>query len=79
VYAPSTTKARSSTFLVSPRRDNGAARRFFARALTDHGQPVEILTDKAHALALAVDELAPAAFHNTIQYANNRVEADHGR
>jgi transposase-like protein len=59
VYAPSTTKARSSTFSVSPRRDNGAARRFFARALTDHGQPVEILTDKAHALALAVDEFAP--------------------
>ena len=65
--------------LVSPRRDTGAARRFFARALTDHGQPVEIVTDKAHALALAVDELAPAAFHNTSQYANNRVEADHGR
>jgi transposase-like protein len=26
-----------------------------------------------------IDELIPAAFHNTEQYANNRIEADHGR
>jgi hypothetical protein len=26
-----------------------------------------------------VDELIPAAFHNTEQYANNRIETDHGR
>jgi transposase, IS6 family len=26
-----------------------------------------------------IDELMPAAFHNTEQYANNRIEADHGR
>jgi transposase-like protein len=26
-----------------------------------------------------IDELVPAAFHNTAQYANNRIEADHGR
>jgi hypothetical protein len=25
-----------------------------------------------------VDELVPAVFHNTAQYANNRIEADHG-
>jgi len=26
-----------------------------------------------------VDELIPAAFHNTMQYANNRIKTDHGR
>ena len=26
-----------------------------------------------------IDELCPAACHNTEQYANNRVESDHGR
>ncbi len=64
---------------VSPRRDAAAARRFFRRALSDHGEPAEVVTDKAPALRRAIDELAPAAFHNTDQYANNRVEADHGR
>jgi IS6 family transposase len=28
---------------------------------------------------LAIEELMPAAFHNTEQYANNRIECDHGR
>ena len=27
----------------------------------------------------AIEGLIPAAFHNTEQYANNRVECDHGR
>jgi IS6 family transposase len=26
-----------------------------------------------------IDELLPGAFHHTEQYANNRIEADHGR
>ena len=30
-------------------------------------------------MARAVDELLPAARHDTTQYANNRIEADHGR
>jgi transposase-like protein len=30
-------------------------------------------------LARAISDLAPTAFHDTTQYANNRVEADHGR
>jgi transposase, IS6 family len=37
------------------------------------------VTDRAPALRAAIDELIPAAFHNTAQYANNRIEADHGR
>jgi transposase, IS6 family len=64
---------------VSPTRDTRAARRFFETALGDHGEPVEVVTDSAPALRAAIEELMPAAFHNTEQYANNRIEADHGR
>ena len=65
--------------LVSARRDLRAARRFFIRALRTHGEPVEVVTDRAPALRAAIEGLIPAAFHNTEQYANNRIECDHGR
>ena len=65
--------------LVSARRDLRAARRFFTTALRIHGEPVEVVTDRAPALRAAIEGLMPAAFHNTEQYANNRVECDHGR
>jgi transposase-like protein len=64
---------------VSRRRDLRAARRFFASAFGAHGEPAEIVTDKAPALARAIDELVAGALHHTAQYANNRIEADHGR
>jgi transposase, IS6 family len=64
---------------VSATRDIRAARRFFATALRAHGEPVEVVTDRARALRAAIEGLVPAAFHNTEQYANNRVECDHGR
>jgi transposase-like protein len=40
---------------------------------------VEVITDRAPALANVIDALIPAAFHNTGQCANNRCECDHGR
>jgi IS6 family transposase len=64
---------------VSPRRDTRAARRFFETAVGAHGEPVEVVTDRAPALRAVIEELMPAAFHNTERYANNRIEADHGR
>jgi transposase-like protein len=64
---------------VSTRRDLLAARRFFARALRTHGEPIEVVTDRASALRAAVEDLMPAALHNTNRYANNRIECDHGR
>jgi transposase-like protein len=64
---------------LSARRDIQAARRFFAGALGSHGEPAEVVTDRAWTLRAVIDELVPAAFHNTEQYANNRIEADHGR
>ncbi len=64
---------------VSSTRDIGAARRFFTTSLRAHGEPTEVVTDRAPALRAVIDELIPAAFHNVEQYANNRIEADHGR
>src|SRR5437879_6139540 len=60
---------------VSARRDTRAARRFFATALNHHPKPTEVITDRAWTLLAVVDELIPDAFHNTRQYANNRIEA----
>jgi len=65
--------------LVSRRRDIASARRFFTTALAAHRGPVEVITDRAAALANVIEELIPAAFHNTGQYENNRCEADYGR
>jgi transposase, IS6 family len=64
---------------VSPRRDTQAARRFFATALREHGEPTEVVTDRAWTLLRVVDELMSAEVDNTEQYANNKIEADHGR
>jgi transposase-like protein len=64
---------------VSARRDIAAARRFFTAAVTAHGQPGEVVTDLAPTLEHVIEELLPDAFHNTDQYANNRIECDHGR
>jgi IS6 family transposase len=64
---------------VSQRRDIASARTFFTAALTVHGDPAEVVTDRAPALANVIEDLVPAALHNTGQYENNRVECDHGR
>ena len=64
---------------VSTKRDTTAATRFFASAIGVHGTPSEVTTDRAPALARAISELLPLALHDTTQYPNNRVEADHGR
>jgi IS6 family transposase len=64
---------------VSGKRDLKAATTFFTIAITSNGKPAEVTTDRAHALVRAIADLLPAALHDTTQYANNRVEADHGR
>jgi transposase-like protein len=66
--------------LVSPRRDGASARRFFERAIgTTKITPSEVVTDLAPTYPMALEEQLPAAWHRTERYANNRVEADHGR
>ena len=65
---------------ISPRRDAKAAHRFVQRAIgTTKVLPVEVVTDRAATSPIVLEELLPAPWHRTEQYANNRVEADHGR
>jgi transposase-like protein len=65
---------------VSQRRDTAAARRFFERAIgTTKVRPSEVVTDQAPTYPMVLEELLPAAWHRTDQYANNHIEADHGR
>jgi transposase-like protein len=54
-------------------------RRFFTRALNHSPRPAEVTTDRAPAYPRVLDELLPSACHFTKQYANDPVEADHGR
>jgi transposase, IS6 family len=65
---------------LSRRRDVRAARRFFQRAIgTTKSRPIEVVTDQAPTYPVVLEELLPAAWHRSDRYANNRVEADHGR
>jgi transposase, IS6 family len=79
VYRAADQNGQVIDVFLSRRRDLNAATRFFAAAIASHGEPSEITTDRAHALVRVVLELLPATLHDTTQYANNRVEADHGR
>ena len=65
--------------LLSARRDLAAARRFFILALHVGTIPAEVTTDRAPAYPRVLDELIPSAMHTVERYANNPVEADHGR
>ncbi len=73
---PSISTARSSTGWSA---NAAAARAFFARALTHGAAPAEVTTDRAPVYPRVINELVRAARHVFEQYANNRVEADHGR
>ncbi len=65
---------------ASARRDSDAARRFFQQArITTGVVPAEVITDRAPTYPRVLDEMWPAVWHHTEQYANNRVEADHAQ
>jgi transposase-like protein len=65
---------------ASLRRNGEAARRFFQRARISTGvTPVEVITDRAPTYPRVVDDMWPAVWHHTEQYANNRIEADHAQ
>ena len=65
--------------LLSVRRDLTAARRFFTSVLRVGTVPVEVTTDRAPVYPRVLDEPIPSALHTVEQYANNPIEADHGR
>jgi transposase-like protein len=64
---------------LSIHRNLDSAHAFFTRALRAGTVPAEVTTDRAAAYPRVLDELVPAARHDTEQYSNNRIEADHGR
>jgi transposase-like protein len=65
---------------VAARRDAKAARRFFEQVIsTTRVRPSEVVTDQAPTYPVVLEEVLPAAWHRTHRYANNHVEADHGR
>ena len=65
---------------LSPRRDAKAARRFFERAIgRTRVSPVEVTTDRYRVYPRVLDELLPAALHDSKAHANDPIETDHGR
>jgi transposase-like protein len=61
---------------VSLRRDAGAARRFFQRAIgATRVTPAEVTTDQARLYPAVLEELLPAAWHRTDRYANTASSA----
>jgi transposase-like protein len=64
---------------MSAKRDLTAARRFFRRALRTGTIPAEVTTDRAAVYPRVLDEMIPSALHIVERYANNPIEADHGR
>jgi IS6 family transposase len=64
---------------VSRRRNIATATSFFEALLAGRDQPREVTTDLAAPLLRVVDDLLPEVLHDTTQYANDRIECDHGR
>jgi IS6 family transposase len=64
---------------VSKRRNVDAATRFFETILAGRDRPREVTTDLAAPLLRVVDDLLPEVLHDTTEFANNRIECDHGR
>jgi IS6 family transposase len=64
---------------VSKRRNIPAATKFFETMLAGRDRPTDVTTDLAAPLLRVVDDLLPEVLHDTTQYANNRIECDHGR
>jgi transposase-like protein len=65
---------------ASERRNTEAARTFFQHARDITGvMPVEVITDRAPTYPRVLDEMWPAVWHHSEQYANNRIEADHAQ
>ncbi len=70
-------------FLLQAKRDTQAAKRFFQKAIKQHGKPIKINVDKSESNKTALDsinESYPEGQKIEIRqnkYWNNRVEQDH--
>jgi transposase-like protein len=78
-------QGRTVDFLLSERRDVGAAKRFFSKAMKKHGTPRVITLDAYAASHRAITELKSAGTIarrvgiRSSKYLNNVVEQDHRR
>ena len=76
---------RTVDFLLSRRRDMAAAKRFFSRAIKQHGAPRVITLDGYAASHRAVDQLKTSGILprrvevRSCKYLNNVIEQDHRR
>jgi len=73
---PARTRHRRVRVEATQRRRGATG--FFETLLAGRERPREITTDLAAPLPRVIDELLPDALHDTAQYANNRIECDHG-
>ncbi|MET3120278.1 transposase-like protein [Undibacterium sp. GrIS 1.8] len=68
-------------FLLTPKRDKAAARRFFDKAMEANGTPAKVTMDKSGANKAAIDEINASMeipmVVCQIKYLNNIVEQDH--
>ena len=68
-------------FLLTARRDKVAARRFFDKAMHEHGTPEKVVMDKSGANKAAIDGindgLEKQIVVRQVKYLNNIVEQDH--
>jgi putative transposase len=64
--------------LVTKRRNQRAAKRFFRKVLKGQGSPPwQLITDKLKSYPAAHREVFPSVEHRTRQYENNRAEVSH--
>lgn len=63
--------------LVQPRRNTGAAKRFFRKLFKQYGRPRVVITDKLGSYSAALKCLAPSIDHRRHKGLNNRSEGSH--
>ena len=64
-------------FLLTARRDEKAALRFFKKAVRQHGLPDKVIIDKSGANEALKEETGQEIEIRQIKYLNNLVEQDH--
>jgi len=79
VYRAADQRGQIIEVYVSKRRNIAAARTLFEMMLDGRELLREVTTDLAAPLLHVVDDAPPEVLYDTTQFANNRVEWDHGR
>ncbi len=81
LYRAVDSKGQTIDFLLTAHRDKKAARRFFKKAIRQHGLPEKIAIDKSGANTAAIEALKEDTGHaiemRQNNYLNNLVEQDH--